>query len=148
MSRSFTISDASNDADHSTLDGGSVGSISLILALPVPLFSEWPVPISDLLGIDAELVRVVFAFYLLVEQKFSNLRAGNVEARDPIDRVNREAESIRLVLNCQLQRSIDIALFLVPAYVNMVLARAAVRESVNKPGIGVKIKDYRFVWRE
>lgn len=148
MSRSFTISDASNDEDHSRLDGGSVGSISLILALSVPLFSEWPVPISDLFGIDAELVRVVLVFYLLVEQKFSNLRAGNVEARDPIDRVNREAESIRLVLNCQLQRSIDIALFLVPAYVNMVLARAAVRESVNKPGIGVKIKDYRFVWRE
>ena len=40
--------------------------------------SDRPLPVRDVLGIDAELVCVVFTFYLLVEQELSNVGSFNL----------------------------------------------------------------------
>ena len=63
------------------------------------LLSEGPLPVRDVLWIYTELVRMGFTFYLLVEQELSNIGSLNVESWDPVDRVDREAEAIRLVLD-------------------------------------------------
>src|SRR5208283_905570 len=109
------------------------------------VLSEWPVPVRDVLRIDTELVRVVLAFYLLVEQKLPNIGSSNVESWDPVDRVDRQAEAIRLVLDRQLQRGVDISHLLVAADVDVVLCRPAIGELVNKPRIGMEVKDYRLI---
>jgi len=62
-------------------------------------WSEWPQPVRDVLRIDAELVRVVFTSYLLVEQSFSDGGSRDAEAGHPVDCVDRKTEPIRLVLN-------------------------------------------------
>ena len=109
------------------------------------VLSEWPLPVRDVLRIDTELVRVVFTFYLLVEQKLPNIGSSDVESWDPVDRIDRQAEAIRLVLDRQLQRGVDISHFLVAAYVDIVLSRPAIGEPVNKPRIGMEVEDYRLI---
>src|SRR5208282_1173485 len=123
-----------------------VKRVSPISSFPSEMvLSEWPLPIRDVTRIDTELVRVVFAFYLLVKQKLPNIGSSNVESWDPVDRVDRQAEAIRLVLDRQLQRRVDISHFLVAAYVDVVLTRPAIGEPVNKPRIGMEVEDYRLI---
>jgi hypothetical protein len=95
------------------------------------LASEWPLPVSDVLGIDTELVCVMFALYLLVEQHLPNAGSCNLKARYSINRIDRQAEAIGLVLDGKLQGRVDIPLFLITADMDVVLARAAISESVN-----------------
>lgn len=38
---------------------------------------------------------------LVIQQRFANTGTGNVETRDAVDRVDREAEAIGLILNRQ-----------------------------------------------
>src|SRR5258708_8007665 len=47
-----------------------------------------PLPIGNVWLIDAELVGVIFAGDLLVEQGLANTGAGDAETGDPIDSVN------------------------------------------------------------
>ena len=87
------------------------------------------------------------AGYLLVEQRFANAGAGDAEARHPVDRVDRQAETVGLVLDGQFQRRVDVALLLVAAHVDVVLAGPAVGEPVDQPRIGVEVEDDRLVRR-
>src|SRR5438034_9081625 len=56
-----------------------------------------------------------------------------------------QAEPINVVLDGQLQRSVDIALFLVTADVHIAVIRAAVSQTMDEPRISVEIKDDGFV---
>jgi hypothetical protein len=49
------------------------------------LVSEWPLPICDVLTINAELVGVGLGRYLLVEQGLANTGSCDLETRHPVD---------------------------------------------------------------
>ena len=62
--------------------------------------------------------------------------------------VDCEVEAVGLVVDCQLQRSVDAAEFLVAAHVQVVVIGSAVGELVNQPRISVKIEDHRLAESE
>ena len=66
--------------------------------------SEWPLPVRYVLGVDPELVRVVFTRYLLVEQSLPNRGSRDAEAGHPVACVDRQAEAIHLVSDGNLSQ--------------------------------------------
>ena len=70
------------------------------------------------------------------------------ELGHPVDDINRQIETINLVLYGELEGRVDIASFLVAAHVEILVVGAAVGELVNKPGIAMKVEDYRLVHGE
>ena len=107
--------------------------------------SEWSLPIRNTLRIDAELVSVALSVYLMVEQLLADAGSLDLEARHSVDRVNGEAEAIRLILDRQFQRRVDVPFFLVATYVDIVLACPTICEPVNQPWIGMEVEDDRLV---
>ncbi len=69
------------------------------------------------------------------------MRADEAELWRPIDGVDRQAESIGLVVDRQLQRRIDIAFFLIPAHVDPILMAAAICQSMDQRRISVEVED-------
>ncbi len=72
----------------------------------------------------------------------------NSELGNPVDDVNREVETIDLVLDGELQRRIDIAVLLVAADMEVLMIGPAVGEFVNQPGVTVEIENDRLVHGE
>jgi len=70
-------------------------------------------PVGNLLRIDTELVCMILALYLLIEQPLPNAGPRNPKTRYPVNRIDCQAEAVRLVLDGQLQRRVDVPLFLV-----------------------------------
>src|SRR5271165_3453812 len=101
---------------------------------------ERPLPVRDFRRIHPELPGVVLTCDLLVEQGLASARSGDAETRHAVDRVNGQREAVGLVTNSQLQRRVDVALFLVAAHVNAVLIRPAVGEPVDQPGVGMEVE--------
>jgi len=62
-----------------------------------------------------------------------------------VDREDCETEPVRLVSDCKLQRGVNVALLLVAANVHGVLSRTTVGETVNEPGVQVKVEHYWLV---
>jgi hypothetical protein len=60
------------------------------------------IAVGDLLRIDTELVRVIFALCLLKE-RFPNAGPCNLKARYPINRIDRQAQAGHLVVDGLLQ---------------------------------------------
>src|SRR5208282_1088361 len=75
----------------------------------------------------------------------TNAGSLHLEARHSVDRVNGEAEAIRLILDSQFQRRVDVPLFLVATHVDIVLACPTICEAVNQPWIGMEVEDDRLV---
>jgi hypothetical protein len=92
---------------------------------------EWPFPIRDLGTIHAEFVGVLFTRDLLVDEVLANAGAGDAETRHPVNRIDGQAEAIGLIPDGQLQRRVDVALFLVAAHMDVVLTWPAVGEAVD-----------------
>src|SRR5208282_5364306 len=111
----------------------------------MPSSSEGPLPVGVLSAVDTELVRVVYASDHPVDQGFAGARPGDVETRHPVYGIDGQAEAVGLVSDRQLQGSVDIALFLVAADVDVVLAGPPIREPMNEERIGVEIEDHRLV---
>ena len=63
----------------------------------------------------------------------------------PVDHVDREIEPVDLVADGELQRRVDIALFLVAADVEVAVVGAPVGKLVDEPGIAVEVEDDRLV---
>jgi hypothetical protein len=68
---------------------------------------------------------------LLVDQGLPHAGAFDSEAGHAINGVDGEAEAISLISDGQLQRRIDVALFLITTHVDMMLTRPAIGEPVN-----------------
>src|SRR5262245_52678333 len=66
-----------------------------------------PGPPIDLRLVDAVLVCESLALDLLVAELLLGVRAAGAQRRHPVDRVDREAEAVDLVLDRQVERSID-----------------------------------------
>ena len=85
---------------------------------------------------------------LLVEQGLANTGTGDTETRDPVDRVDGQAETVGLVANGEFQRCVDVALSRCSRGRGCVLAGPAVGQTVDEPGVGVEVEDDRRVRRE
>ena len=97
--------------------------------------------------IDAELVGVFFTCDLLVEEGLASACACDAESRHPVDRIYGQAKTISLIADGKFQRRVDVALFLVAAHVNVVLARPAVGEAMDQPRVSMEVEDHGFVRR-
>ena len=104
-----------------------------------------PPPVTRFGLVDAVFVGVVAAVDLHVAQFFLHVGAGHLQARHAVDDVDGETETVDLVFDGQFQRRVDIALFLVAAYVQIPVVGAAVGEAVDQPGIAVEVKNDRLV---
>ena len=76
------------------------------------------------------------------------MRPDSLQFRDAVNRIDGETEPVRLVVDRQLHRRIDVALLLVTPYVQIPMVGAAVGETVNQPGIAMEIEDDRLVGRK
>jgi hypothetical protein len=78
---------------------------------------------------------------LAIPEYLFGVRADSLQFRDAVNRVDGETESVRLVVDCQFHRCINVPLLLVTPYVQVPMVRAAVGETVNQPGITMKVED-------
>ena len=94
------------------------------------------------------LVRIVAAPDLQIAKLLLRVRSRNAQPRDAVDHVDRQAETVDLVVDGQFQRCVDVALLLVPAHVHVFMIGAAVSQPVDQPRVTVKIEDDRFIQRK
>jgi hypothetical protein len=87
---------------------------------------EWPFPAGLFRPVDAVLVSVVTADYLTVEQGLADVSCRCPETGHSVDGVDRKAKAVCLIAYSEFQRRVDIALLLIAAAVQVVLARPAV----------------------
>src|SRR6266568_3844615 len=109
---------------------------------------KWPLPIRGVGPVDAELVGVLCARDLLVEQCLPNAGPCDTETGYPVNSIHGQGEAVSLIADGEFQRRVDVALLLVAAHVNVVLTGPAVRESMDEPRVRVKVEDHGLVWGE
>ena len=85
-----------------------------------------PAPIDNLRHVNAVLVGIMTACYLPVPELLLGMGAGDMQTRHPVDHVDCQAETVNLVLDGQLQRSVDVALFLVASHMQVGVVGSAV----------------------
>src|SRR5829696_3102497 len=98
-----------------------------------------PCPLVELRLVDTVLVCVALTLDLHVAKFFLRVCAGCLKLRYPINHVHRDAEAVDLILNRQVKRRVDVALFLVSADVKVSVIHAPIREAMNKPGISMEV---------
>jgi len=91
---------------------------------------------------------VILAPDLFVQQLLPSHGTLVAMARQTVDSVDRKTEPIGLVADSKLKRSIDVTLLLVATDMEIVLALAAVSETVNEPWVRVEVEDDWLVVRE
>src|SRR5205807_6494676 len=104
-----------------------------------------PLPGGSIRPVCAVLVGIISARYLFVKEFLFCVGTDSLKLRNAFNNIHGQAEPINVVLDGQLQRSVDIALFLVTADVHIAVIRAAVSQTMDEPRISVEIKDDGFV---
>ena len=74
--------------------------------------------------------------------------ARDRQPRDAVDDVHDEMEAVEVVEHHHVERRRRRPLFLVAAYVDVVVVRPPVREPVDEPGVAVIGEHHRLVGRE
>src|SRR5579864_85865 len=90
-----------------------------------------PFPTANLRTIDSVLVSVTSASDLHIAEFFFGMRADPLQFRYAINRVDCETEPVRLVVDGQLHRRVDVAFLLVTSHMQVAVVGAAVGEAVN-----------------
>src|SRR5271166_4847269 len=67
--------------------------------------------------------------------------ADGTEAGNAVDDVDCQVEAIDLIDDGELKRRVDVAFFLVPAHVDVLVIPAAVGKFVDERGVRMKIED-------
>jgi hypothetical protein len=83
--------------------------------------------------------------YAFIHQFFPYSSSTITQFRDTINRINRETETIRLVLDRQPKRGINITFLSIACDVDVVLTFTHIRETVDEPRVRVEIEDDRLV---
>src|ERR1700722_2493165 len=81
----------------------------------------------------------------LALQPFFDVCANRPQPRYAVDHIDRQVEAIHLIQNRELQRSVNVAFFLISAHMNVLMVPAQVRELVNQRRVGMKVKNDRLV---
>src|SRR5450755_1879220 len=100
-----------------------------------------PLPMHNFGFVNTVLIGIAAAFDLLISEVLLRMRARRFQARNSVNHVHGDAETVDLILNSQFQRGVDIASFLVAANVQIVMIRPPVCQAVNEPRIGMEVKD-------
>src|SRR5208283_2535998 len=106
-----------------------------------------PPPSRDFWAVNAVLECIALARELLVAEPLLGVAPNLLQRRGPVNHVHRQAESVGLVFDRQLHRSIDVSLLLVAPHVQS-LVLATVCQAVNQPGIAMEVEDDWLVNRE
>ena len=104
-------------------------------------------PSGDLRAVDPVLIRVSPGLDLLITEFFFRVPPDVLQLGYAIDGVDGQAEAIDLVVYRQFHRSVDVALLLVAANMD-IFVPAGVSQAVNQVGISVEIEDDRLVYRK
>src|SRR5437870_4990809 len=97
------------------------------------LFGIGPLPICNVGSIHTEPIGVLLTCDALVNQLFPHAGTRDAETWHSVDGVDGNTEAIGLIADGELQRRVDVALFLVAAHVDVALAGSAIGEPMNKP---------------
>src|ERR1700745_834932 len=97
-----------------------------------------PSPASDLGHISPVLVSVVPACDLHIAETFHGVRSDHLEPWNTLDDVHCQTEAVNFVSDRQLQRCIDVALFLVATHMHVDMVFSPVSQSMDEPWIPVK----------
>ena len=81
-------------------------------------------------------------------EPFLEMGTGGLQPGNAIDDVDRQIEPVDLIADCELQRRIDVALFLVASHVDVSMIRPAIGELVDEPGISVEVEDDGLILRK
>ena len=98
-----------------------------------------PSPPGNLGAIDTMLVGIGSASDLLVPEFLLRVSADLLEFGNAIDRIDRQTEAIDFVIHGQLHWRVNVPLLLVTADMQSPVL-AAVRQSVDQPGITVEVE--------
>ena len=107
-----------------------------------------PLPTCDFRAVDPVLVSMATACDLAVAEFLFGMGTDPLKSRDPVNCVDCETEPVRLIVNCQFHRRVDVALLLVAAHMQVPVVCAAIGETVNQPGIAMEVKDDWLVYRK
>src|SRR5271167_134167 len=87
-----------------------------------------PLPTANFRTVDPVLVSMTPACDLAIAEFFFGVRADPLEFRDAVNRVDRETEPVRLVVDCQLHWRVDVPFLFVTPHVHVLMVRAAIGE--------------------
>ncbi len=104
-----------------------------------------PLPVHYIWTIDAMLVGIGCASNLLIFKHLFHMSTSNFKFWNSIDYIDRDAETVNLILNCQIKRRVNIPLLLIATHMDVVMVCTAVGESMDQPGVAVEVEDNRFV---
>jgi hypothetical protein len=107
-----------------------------------------PRPLIDLGLVHPILVRIIHTVDLHVAQHLFGVGAGDLQGRHAINHIDSQTEPIDLILNSQIQRRVDVSLFLVTAHVEILVIGTSIGQTMDQPGIAVKVEDDGFIFRE
>ena len=79
---------------------------------------------------------------------FLDMGRFGTQLRHTINDIDHEVEARGLVQHRQLERRVDVALFLIAAHMHILVSFESIGQLVNQPGIAVKIEDDRLVRAE
>jgi hypothetical protein len=104
--------------------------------------SKRPSPIRKLLHVHPGLVHMILSPDTHLEQLLPRPSATVAQlVLHVVDSQDSEREAVGLIADGQLERGVDVALLLVAADVQQLLARAVVGQAVHEPGVGVEGED-------
>ena len=102
-----------------------------------------PMPMPNILTVYAVAVRIGETVVLLIAHCLRDGGGARVETGHQPNRIDDQAEAVDVILYRKLQRCIDTAALDVAANMQMAMAAATVSQSVNQPGIAMKIEQDR-----
>src|SRR5262249_24801466 len=105
--------------------------ISSFFRTPMPnsialAWLERPAPPEYLGFVDAMLVGIQHASDLHILELLLGVRASCLEFRHAVYHIDRESEPVDFVVDGQLHRGVDVAVFLIPAYVQVLVVGSVV----------------------
>src|SRR5208337_484708 len=115
---------------------------------PSSLLVVRPLPTANPRTVDSVLVSMASACNLAVAKLLFSMRPNPLQFRNAVNGIDGETEPVRLVVNCQFHRRIDIALLFVAADMQIPVVCAPIGETVNQPGIAMEVEDDQLVGRK
>ena len=109
------------------------------------MFSVRPLPVGKFGLVDTILVGVVSAFDLHIFELGFGMCTSALKLWNSVDDIHGNCEAVNLVIDCQLQRRVDVAFFLIAAHVKIGVIGASVSESMDQPRIAVEVEHHRFI---
>jgi len=88
--------------------------------------SRRPGPLIKLWHIHAMLVSVVLTLDLHIAEYFFGVSARHLKCGHTVDNVDRQTETIDLVLDGQIERRIDVSFFLVTTHVQVLVVGTSI----------------------